>query len=41
MSTADTPVKDSGPRGGAGPDERLVHRSLARRLMSRDRKSVV
>ncbi|MFH8410321.1 ABC transporter permease [Streptomyces sp. NPDC018019] len=30
MSTTDTPVEQHG-----GPDERLVHRSLARRLMSR------
>ncbi|KOU00605.1 ribose ABC transporter permease [Streptomyces sp. NRRL F-5755] len=35
MSTADTPVKAGGPQSGAGPDERLVHRSPARRLMSR------
>ncbi|MFD7662093.1 ABC transporter permease [Streptomyces sp. NPDC059788] len=35
MSTADTPVRDSGPQPGGGPDERLVHRSPARRLMSR------
>ncbi|WP_030659899.1 ABC transporter permease [Streptomyces rimosus] len=34
MSTADTTVKSTGPKNG-GPDERLVHRSPARRLMSR------
>ncbi|KWT60652.1 ribose ABC transporter permease [Streptomyces albus subsp. albus] len=35
MSTADTPVKAGGPQSGGGPDERLVRRSPARRLMSR------
>ncbi|KAA6213169.1 ABC transporter permease [Streptomyces albofaciens JCM 4342] len=34
MSTADTIVKNTGP-GGGGPDERLVRRSPARRLLSR------
>ncbi|KOG52870.1 ribose ABC transporter permease [Streptomyces griseoflavus] len=35
MSTADTPVKAGGSQSGGGPDERLVRRSPARRLMSR------